>query len=206
MNKTWFACLAGVAVLLGSLQAQAEGDIRTGQIDAYTCSGCHGIPGYMNAYPSYHVPKLGGQNDTYLISALNDYRNGNRSHPTMVAQASSLDATMINDIAAYFVSLRSHESAGNKFNPLDGDPVEGEKKSLACQACHGTDGNGVDPQYPRLAGQYADYLAHAMRAYQKGDRNNVIMVGMMSALSEEDINDLAAFYATKEGLIDLTIK
>ncbi len=87
-----------------------------------------------------------------------------------------------------------------------GDPVEGEKKSITCQACHGTDGNGTDPTYPRLAGQYADYLAHSMKAYQNGDRTNVVMVGMMSTLSEEDIEDLAAFYASKTGLIDLKIK
>ncbi len=206
MNKTWFACLAGMAALIGSIPAQAEVDIKAGQIDAYTCSGCHGIPGYMNAYPTYHVPKLGGQSEVYLISALNDYRSESRSHPTMIAQASSLDDTMIQNIAAYFVSLRSDEKGGNQFNPLDGDPVEGEKKSLACQACHGADGNGIDPQYPRLAGQYADYLAHSMRAYQNGDRDNIIMVGMMTTLSEDDINDLAAFYATKDGLIDLTIR
>ena len=87
-----------------------------------------------------------------------------------------------------------------------GDPAEGEKKSITCQACHGTDGNGTDPTYPRLAGQYADYLAHAMKSYQNGKRTNVVMVGMMSSLSEEDIEDLAAFYASKTGLIDLKIK
>ncbi|MDJ0654376.1 MAG: cytochrome c [Xanthomonadales bacterium] len=82
----------------------------------------------------------------------------------------------------------------------------GETKSVVCQACHGADGNGIDPQYPRLAGQYGDYLAHSLKAYRSGERNNVVMAGFATTLSDQDIHDLAAFYAAKEGLVDLKIK
>lgn len=184
----------------------AAGNLEEGRKQAYTCTGCHGIPGYINAYPTYHVPKIGGQNYEYLISALIGYRNNERTHPTMNAQAASLNDEMIDNVATYFVSLKDSSAASNKKHSADGDAIEGEKKSITCQACHGNDGNGVDPQYPRLAGQYADYLEHAMASYQNGKRTNIVMVGMMSALSEQDIKDLAAFYSSKDGLIDLKIK
>ena len=84
-----------------------------------------------------------------------------------------------------------------------GDPERGLQKSQVCQACHGPDGNGVgDPQYPVIAGQYADYLAHAMMAYKIGERQNVVMQGFMDTLTEQDIEDLAAFYAQQSGRLN----
>jgi cytochrome c553 len=81
-----------------------------------------------------------------------------------------------------------------------GDAERGREKSQVCQACHGVDGNGIgDPQYPLLAGQYEDYLAYALRAYQKGDRQNAIMQGFVATLTEQDIEDLAAYYAGQKG-------
>jgi len=85
--------------------AFAAGDIQAGKIKAYTCTGCHGIPGYNNVYPTYKVPKIGGQNYAYLVSALKAYRNGERDHATMELQASSLNNADIEDISAYFASL-----------------------------------------------------------------------------------------------------
>lgn len=83
-----------------------SGDAARGKALTYTCQGCHGLPGYKNAYPSYHVPRIGGQSSTYLRNALNEYRNGNRQHPTMQAQAESFSEQDINDIAAYLSSLK----------------------------------------------------------------------------------------------------
>jgi len=84
-----------------------------------------------------------------------------------------------------------------------GDPVAGEQKSQVCQACHLKDGNSSDPQYPRIAGQYHDYLEHSLRAYKSGERNNAIMKGFADVLTEEDIEDLSAYYASQTGLVDL---
>ena len=70
-----------------------------------TCTGCHGIPGYNNIYPTYKVPKIGGQNFEYLVIAVKAYRDGERDHPTMELQASSLSDTDIEDVSAYFASL-----------------------------------------------------------------------------------------------------
>lgn len=85
--------------------AHAAGDPEAGRIKAYTCTGCHGIPGYNNAYPTYKVPKLGGQNYEYLVSSLQAYRSGERTHQTMELQAQALSDQDIEDIAAYFASL-----------------------------------------------------------------------------------------------------
>lgn len=81
-----------------------------------------------------------------------------------------------------------------------GDPAAGKSKSTTCAACHGADGNSVIPTNPRLAGQHADYLVQALKDYKSGARSNPIMVGMAAALSEQDILDLAAYYASQTGL------
>lgn len=81
------------------------GNAAAGRSKVYTCHGCHGIPGYDNAYPNYHVPRIAGQNQKYLMDALHDYQSGNRSHPTMDAQAESLSDQDIADIAAYLSSF-----------------------------------------------------------------------------------------------------
>jgi len=87
-----------------------------------------------------------------------------------------------------------------------GDVEAGRQKSQVCQACHGPDGNGTgDGQYPRLAGQYADYLLKSLQDYKSGARDNAIMAGFVATLSNQDMKDLAAFYAAQSGpLTDLS--
>ena len=98
--------LAGALALLATANAHAaDGNKAEGRTLVYTCAGCHGIPGYSNAYPDYPVPKIAGQNEQYLINALNEYKSGDRTYPTMVAQAQSLSEQNIKDIAAYLSSL-----------------------------------------------------------------------------------------------------
>jgi cytochrome c553 len=83
--------------------AVAAGDPAAGKIKAFTCMGCHGIPGYNNVYPTYKVPKVGGQHAQYLVAALQAYKNGQRTnHATMHAQAQTLSEQDMQDIAAFF--------------------------------------------------------------------------------------------------------
>ncbi len=104
MLKQLIAALIMFAGL--SVPALAEsGDADRGRILAYTCTGCHGIPYQKNVYPTYSVPRIGGQTEGYIISSLKAYRSGQRRHATMRAQANSLSDQDIADIAAYFVSL-----------------------------------------------------------------------------------------------------
>ena len=81
-----------------------------------------------------------------------------------------------------------------------GDPTAGANKAKPCSACHSTDGNATqDQQYPRLAGQYADYLSRALHEYKTGERKNPIMAGMAAPLSDQDIEDIAAYFASRPG-------
>jgi len=100
---------AAIALATASLSASAKGDPVEGKKLVYTCTGCHGIDGYKNAYPNYHVPKLGGQQEAYLVNALTEYKNGVRKHPTMHAQAESFSEADIANIAAYLSSLAPHK-------------------------------------------------------------------------------------------------
>lgn len=87
-----------------------------------------------------------------------------------------------------------------------GDPLAGKAKSTLCQACHGLDGKAILPEYPNLAGQYASYMEKALRDYRDGRRTNPIMAPMAAGLSDQDIKDLAAWYAQQDGLKDISIK
>ncbi len=95
------------------------------------------------------------------------------------------------------------------FTLANGKIVEGRKKvEQVCQSCHGLDGQGIDDTYPKLAGQFADYMVKALSDYKSGARKNAIMSGFAASLSEQDMENVAAYYAslTSDRLHDLTIK
>ena len=81
-----------------------------------------------------------------------------------------------------------------------GVAADGEKKSAACQQCHGKDGNSVAAQFPNLAGQHADYIVKALQDYKSGRRTDPVMTGFAAQLSAQDREDLGAYYATQKGL------
>jgi cytochrome c553 len=90
---------------LMSAHSFAAGNAEKGAIRGETCLGCHGVVSLTNVYPTYKVPKLGGQHSEYIIAALKSYRSGERNHPTMQAQAAGLSDQEIEDVAAYLASL-----------------------------------------------------------------------------------------------------
>jgi cytochrome c553 len=173
--------------------AQAAGDPAAGKLKFATCAGCHAIPGHANAYPNYHVPRLGGQHPDYVVAALKAYQAGERQHPTMRANAFPLGEQDMRDIAAFLAGARAPEQP----SPIRGDASAGKAKSAICTACHGEDGNGPIPLYPRLAGQHEDYLRKALGDYQSGARRNEVMKGMVASLSARDLADLAAWFASQ---------
>jgi len=76
-----------------------------------------------------------------------------------------------------------------------GDAAAGKTKSATCAGCHGADGNSANPEWPRLAGQHADYLVKQLTDFQKGDRTNAMMAPMAANLSQQDREDLAAYFS-----------
>jgi cytochrome c553 len=81
----------------------------------------------------------------------------------------------------------------------------GEEVSTQCVACHGTDGNSPTPNFPRIAGQHADYMFHTLMSYKNGNRKNAIMAGIVAALSEQEMKNVAAFFAGQAGLSVINI-
>jgi cytochrome c553 len=195
IGRTYSARAAALALAgLGAFAAAARADdapaadAGRGARLGYTCYGCHGIPDYRNAYPTYHVPKIGGQHYAYLVAALGEYRAGARPHPAMKGQALSLSEQDARDLAAFFATSTPVKSAGR---PAGTPPAAAQ----TCVACHGPDGVGITADYPTLAGQHADYIEQALTAYRRGTRQNVVMNGMAAILKDEDIRALADYYA-----------
>lgn len=185
-----FICLF---ILCSSVVA---GDVEQGRLKAQACLGCHGIPSYTNVYPSYRVPKLSGQHADYIVAALKAYQSGERSHPTMRANASTLNATDMQDIAAYLAGDQKVVSTA----PTVQASGELQSKLAICAGCHSMDGNSQLPQNPRLAGQYRDYLYQSLLDYKEGRRNNAIMLGIIATLNETDMKLLSEYFSKQQGL------
>ena len=183
-----------VAAALFAQPALAAGDAAAGKELGYTCLGCHGIEGYRNAYPSYRVPKLGGQMAGYIELALKGYRDGTRQHPTMSAQATSLTDQEIADISAYLASIGNETVAGG------GTQGVSFEKAMACTACHGQNGISVNAAWPTLAGQHEDYLENAIRQYKDGTRGDPVMSAQAAIIADEDIALLARYFSRLDGL------
>jgi len=99
------AIVSCLALVGATFALAAEGDPAAGKGKNSMCVGCHGIGGYRTVYPEvYHVPKLGGQHAAYIVKALQEYKAGNRSHPTMRAIAAGLSDQDMADLAAYYAS------------------------------------------------------------------------------------------------------
>lgn len=198
-------CCAALAAILLALPAAgwAQGDPEAGRQKALTCMGCHGIESYSNAYPTYRVPKLGGQHAEYIVAALNAYRSGARPHPTMQSQVAALSEQDIQDIAAFLARAPEADRilAFGWLHPKPHveDPEKANQLAAPCAACHEPDGVPANAIYPILAGQHESYIERALRDYRDGRRQNPIMNGLAANLSDEDIEVLAAHFASLPG-------
>ena len=186
--------ILAVAVSFWSLPGAAQGDAELGKQLGFTCMGCHGIEGQRNAYPSFRVPRLGGQNAEYLETALKAYRDGTRPHPTMQAQASSITDADIDNLVAWL------ETFGKAEKVATAEQVAGVAAAQICVTCHGVAGENVQPAPPTLAGQHEDYLVHALNQYKDGTRSGNVMSAFAATLSDADIEMLAKFYASQDGV------
>jgi cytochrome c553 len=113
---------------------------------------------------------------------------------TAVAQQAAEVTPVAEPVAAAPVALADNKPA------TFGDAKAGQAKAGACAACHGLDGNASDPQYPKLAGQHERYIWRHLKLFRSGERNNPIMLGMAAPLSEQDMRDIGAYFATQQAL------
>lgn len=185
--------IAPILALTTACAQQPGGDAARGAVLADTCMGCHGIKGYRNAYPSFHVPKLGGQSAEYLLIALQGYKDQTRAHNTMHAQVASMTADDLRDLAAYLAG---------QGGPKTGATVRtaGQDLVATCAACHGEAGISPSPTWPNLAGQHRDYLEHAIRQYKTGERKDPVMGAQAQIIKDEDIRRIAEYFAAQSGL------
>jgi cytochrome c553 len=172
------------------------------------CIGCHGIEGYQASFPEvYKVPMIAGQSAKYIAAALTAYKQGDRKHPTMRSVATALSDQDIAEIAAYY------ERLGN--DPQESLPATAEKtpspqvaallQKAACVSCHGANfAKPIDPSYPKIAGQHADYLYVSLKSYKADNnptvgRTNGVMGAIARQFSNAELKALARYVSSLEG-------
>lgn len=162
------------------------------------CEGCHGVNG-NSTHPA--MPSLSGQNASYLIKAMQTYRDGQRPNDVMVAVAKGLSYADIAQNATYFATQTPekihstiHQSVSKSFDPMG----EGEKLAASCNACHGQGGNNPVAGAPRLAGLSDVYLQMSIGDYRDGKRKHEQMQMLTEYLSDTDIEKISYYYASQQ--------
>ncbi len=216
MKKIIFSLLLTMGAI--HTASAVEGDADAGKAKAAVCGACHGATG-LNPNPSY--PDLAGQHAAYIVKQLSDFKSGARTDMMMAPMATNLSDQDMADLAAFFsIQERASEkpaastdSSATAAAPATataeivtstpakalyaGDVKAGQEKSAMCVSCHGTDGNSPIAMYPKLAGQSASYISKQLADFKSGERSDPIMAGMVAALSEQDMNDLGAYFAVQ---------
>jgi len=210
MNKLLLSLSAVLVASVTAFSAQAQeikGDAKAGEKKNAMCIGCHGIVGYQASFPEIHkVPKISGQGEKYIVSALNAYKKGERKHASMRGIAVSLTDQDMADLAAFYAS--SGVVAGAE---APGKAADGSAKAMelvtkgACASCHGDSfSKPIDPSYPKIAGQYNDYLYVALKAYKtEGNaqigRGNAIMGGIAKQFSNAELKEISNYLGKLPG-------
>jgi cytochrome c553 len=161
-----------------------------GKALAAACASCHGEDGNAKT-PG--IPSLAGQQPHYLVAAIQEYHRGDRRTGMMKSQLRDSDRLELENLALYFAA----QTPASRAHVSRGDPVAGEPLTAMCGGCHGAGGVSSDAATPTLAGQDAQYLANATKAYRK-TRQNWGMQRYVSGLSDKDIDNISAFYAAQK--------
>ena len=186
-----------------------KGDAKAGESKNAMCIGCHGIKGYQASFPEvYKVPMISGQGAKYIVSSLNAYKKGERKHPTMRGVAEALSDQDMADLAAYYSASGVVVGFASLADKPSKEPSEKAKELLAkanCSSCHGANfSKPIDPSYPKLGGQHADYLLVALKSYKvennaKVGRGNAIMAGMAKQYTNAELKILANYLSSIDG-------
>jgi cytochrome c553 len=206
-----FTTIFALAVSFVTVSAHSQdikGDVKAGETKNAMCIGCHGIKGYQASFPEvYKVPMISGQSAKYIDAALHAYKKGERKHPTMRGIADSLNDQDIADLAAYYAQhgVTEGAAAAARTAKTPSPAVAALLGKANCASCHGADfSKPIDPSYPKLGGQHADYLFVALKAYKvennpKVGRGNAIMAGMAKQYTNAELKQLASYLSSVEG-------
>lgn len=192
--SAWFSSLSAPWPTVTEEQAAVAAEIRQGDPFAdlhetvRKCSKCHGEDGNSSAAG---MPNLSAQGPEYFVSAMQGYASGKRGNRLMQKFARGLDDDTLDRIGVYYAVQEPARTS----NTGDGDAEAGRTLSERCASCHGNDGNASSPDMPTLAGQDPHYFIKAVRAYKDGKRPHEQMLNAVEPLGEEDVSNLAAFYA-----------
>lgn len=200
------ALLIAMASVQSSMAQTVEGNAANGQQKVAQCIGCHGLGGYQASFPQvYRVPMIAGQGAKYLAAALTAYQKGERRHPTMRGVTSNLNEQDIADLAAYYATLGSasaqHDGGAARANA----GAEALIEKGGCKSCHGDNfSKPIDPSYPKLAGQYADYLFVALKSYKTEPnsvvgRGNAVMGAIAKQFSSAELKVMAEYLGSLPG-------
>lgn len=199
-------CALALSVATLPVHAAVVGNPANAKAKVAMCIGCHNIEGYQASFPEIHkVPMIAGQNAKYIAAALAAYQKGDRKHPTMKGIAVSLTEQDMADVAAYYEVLGQDTAKSARTVPPPSPEVAKLLTKGNCAACHGADMNTpVDASYPKLAGQHADYLLVALKAYQTTNnsvigRSNAIMAGQVKQFTHKELKLLANYIASLPG-------
>ena len=206
MNKlfTTIFALAVSCVTVSGMAQDLKGDAAAGATKNAMCIGCHGIKGYQASFPEvYKVPMISGQSAKYIAASLNAYKKGERKHPTMRGISETLTDQDIADLSAYYsVSGQAHAVELPSQPTRDPGAIQALLGKANCASCHGANfAKPIDPSYPIIAGQYADYLFVALKSYKvennpKVGRNNAIMGGMVKLYTNAELKALAGYLSS----------
>jgi cytochrome c553 len=190
-----------------SFAQEIRGDAKAGESKNAMCIGCHGIKGYQASFPEvYKVPMISGQAEKYIAASLNAYKKGERKHPTMRGVAETLSDQDIADLSAYYSASGQANAAELPAKPKEPSAaVQALLNKANCASCHGANfAKPIDPSYPKIAGQHADYLYVALKAYKvennpKVGRGNAIMAGMAKQYTNAELRALSGYLASIDG-------
>jgi cytochrome c553 len=200
MKKLILTGLMFVFAIAGTADA---GNAEAGKTKSAACAGCHGVDG-NSPVPTF--PKLAGQNETYIVKQLMDFKaNSARKNEIMLGMAAALSEEDAKDIGAYFQSQSVAQAA-----PFDESKIAAGREIYkggnlqtgvpACQGCHGPTGAGVAGiGYPQLGGQYTDYTLAQLKAFKDGTRSNddkALMRTIAAKLSDEEMTAVANYIAS----------
>lgn len=187
-----------ISLILSSL-AEAAGNVAAGEkIATAVCAACHGVDG--NSLVSMY-PKLAAQHPAYITKQLMNFKAGERQNAIMAGMVTALTPEDMVNLGAYFgaQSVKSASATKNGPGSLGEKIYKGGIASLgvpACASCHGANGAGIPVQFPRLAGQHAEYTITQMKAWRSGERANdpaKMMRMVASKLSDADIEAVADY-------------